>query len=217
MFNFSPQTLIALAVILFVAFPVHELAHAYTADALGDDTPRRSGRLTLNPLAHLDVMGTLLLVVTRSFGWAKPVPINPYALSRRSPAAVMWVSLAGPFSNLVMAILAAIPWRLGLVSFSAVPNSAEFWAASILYEFIIINLGLMLFNLIPIAPLDGEKVLEYFLPASMARTWDTIRPYGPVILLVVLFVGPLLGFDILGTVMGPPLRSLLGLLIGVRV
>jgi Zn-dependent protease len=217
MFNFSPQTLIALAVILFVAFPVHELAHAYTADALGDDTPRRSGRLTLNPLAHLDVMGTLLLVVTRSFGWAKPVPINPYALSRRSPAAVMWVSLAGPFSNLIMAILASIPWRLGLVSFGAAPNSAGFWAASILYEFIIINLGLMLFNLIPISPLDGEKVLEYFLPASMAHTWDTIRPYGPVILLVVLFVGPMLGFDVLGTVMGPPLRSLLGLLIGVHV
>lgn len=216
LFNIDPQTIIALVIILFVAFPVHELAHAYTANAFGDPTPRNSGRLTLNPLAHLDVMGTLLLVVTRSFGWAKPVPINPYALQRRSPAAVMWVSLAGPLSNLAMASLAAIPWRLGLVSSVAAPNSAEYWGAAILYQFIIINLALMLFNLIPIAPLDGEKVLDYFLPPSWARSYEQVNQYGPIILLAVLFILPFVGIDVLGTIMGPALRSMLSLLLGVR-
>ena len=146
----SPQEWIALAIILFISFPVHELAHAYTADRFGDPTPGASGRLTANPVAHWDLLGTLLLVVTGAFGWAKPVPINPYQLSRRSPAAVMWVSLAGPLANLGLSILAAIPFRLGLVSFSSLNSTAGTWTANILFDFIVINLGLMLFNLIPI-------------------------------------------------------------------
>lgn len=115
MFDLDPSSLFARLIILFIVFPVHELAHALTADYFGDDTPRVNGRLTLNPLAHLDPIGSLLLLVAW-FGWAKPVPVNPYTLQRKSPAALMWVSLAGPASNLLMAILAAIPFRLGLVS-----------------------------------------------------------------------------------------------------
>ncbi len=109
-----PQ-LITYVVILLTAFPVHEFAHAWTADYFGDNTPRANGRLTLNPLAHLDPIGTLLMIVV-GFGWAKPVPINPYVLQRRSPAAPMLVSLAGPMSNLLMAIVASAFFRLGLVS-----------------------------------------------------------------------------------------------------
>src|SRR3990172_12571109 len=104
--------------ILLVALPVHEFAHAWTADQLGDDTPRLAGRLTINPLAHLDVIGSLLLLFG-GFGWAKPVPINPYALQRRTPAGVMIVAAAGPLSNLALALLFAIPFPLGLVSASA--------------------------------------------------------------------------------------------------
>jgi len=216
MLNFDIQTIISLAIILLVAFPVHELAHAWTAEAFGDDTPRMNGRLSLNPLVHLDVMGSLLLIVTRGFGWAKPVPINPYALQRRSPAAVMWVSLAGPMSNFIMAIIAAIPWRLGLISAFETPGSTAFWIGRISINFIYINLGLMLFNLIPIAPLDGEKVAEYFFPPSVARIMDNIRPYGPLILISILFIGPFLGFDVLGRIMLPTLRALFSLLTGVR-
>ncbi len=214
MLNFDPQTLVALAIILFIAFPVHEFAHAWTANYFGDDTPRFNGRLTLNPLAHLDIVGSLALILTQRFGWAKPVPINPYALGRRSPAAVMWVSLAGPLSNLIMAILAAIPFRLGLVSTTIIPNTANYWAASILYYIVLINLGLMLFNLIPIPPLDGAKVAEYFFPPSWSRVLNNIGPYAPLVLLAIVFIGPSFGINILGTIMGPPLQALLKLLIG---
>jgi Zn-dependent protease len=214
MLNLDLPTVISRVLILVIAFTVHEFCHAWSATAFGDETPRMNGRLTLNPLAHLDVMGSLLLIVA-GFGWAKPVPINPYALTRRSPAAVMWVSLAGPFSNFIMAILAAVPLRAHLVnptfSTSAVlPSPYQF-----LVDFIIINLALTLFNLIPIAPLDGEKIAEYFFPPSMARFMDTIRPYGPVILLVLLFVGPAIGFNFVGAVMNPVLSRLFILLVGV--
>jgi Zn-dependent protease len=106
----SPAEFIAYVFVLLVAFTLHEFSHAWTATYFGDDTPRMNGRLTLNPLRHLDPIGSLLLLIA-GFGWAKPVPVNPNVLQRRSAAAMMWVSMAGPFSNLVMAILAAIPFR----------------------------------------------------------------------------------------------------------
>lgn len=220
MFNLDLAILVNRALVLLIAFTVHELAHALTADYFGDTTPRMSGRITLNPLAHLDPMGTLLLLVV-GFGWAKPVPINPYVLNRRSPAAVMWVSLAGPMSNFLMALLAVIPFRLGLASiseayqemaqggFRLLPSFPEF-----LLTFISINLVLMLFNLIPLAPLDGDKIFDYFLPPSISRAWQTIRPYGPLILMALVFVGPMLGFDVLGWVIGRPLQALLSALLG---
>jgi Zn-dependent protease len=213
MLGLDPQTLISRILILIIAFTVHEFAHAWTANYFGDDTPRLYGRLTLNPLAHLDVMGSLLLLLA-GFGWAKPVPINPYVLGRRSPAAVMWVSLAGPLSNLCMAILAAIPLRFNLVPFIDNPNSFFPSLYVFLFDFMSINLVLLLFNLIPIAPLDGEKIAAYFFPPSWARVLDTIRPYGPMILLLVVFGGSLVGFNIIGAIMGPPLNALSKLLIG---
>jgi Zn-dependent protease len=217
LFGGNPATIIASIVVLLVAFPIHEFSHAWTATQFGDDTPRLFGRLTLNPLAHLDLMGSLLLLVA-GFGWAKPVPVNPYALQRRSPAALMWVSLAGPFSNFILAILGAIPFRLGIVSLtqaytptdSFLPNPGQ-----ILLAFVYINLLLMLFNLIPLAPLDGEKIISYLLPPNMAQVFDNIRPYGPIILLVLVMGGSLMGFDILGKIIGPPLNFLFGLLVGI--
>ena len=111
--NFNLPIFIVRAITLILAFTVHEFSHAFVADQFGDNTPRLAGRLTLNPLAHLDVMGSLMLLIA-GFGWAKPVPINPFLLNLRSRWAEMWVSLAGPASNLAMAVLAAIPLRLGI-------------------------------------------------------------------------------------------------------
>ncbi len=218
MLNFLPTLpqLITYGIILLVCFPIHEFAHAWVADRFGDNTPRANGRLTLNPLAHLDPIGSLMMIVV-GFGWAKPVPINPYILQRRSRAATMWVSLAGPMSNLLMAILAAVPFRLGLVSSSNIYPSTHSILPSItwfLYLFIFTNLWLMLFNLIPIFPLDGEKVLDYFLPPSGARALENIRQYGPMILLVIIFVLPLVGINIIGTIIAPLFNAITRLLIG---
>jgi len=214
--NLNLPTLIARIFVLLTAFAVHEFAHAWVADRFGDTTPRSMGRLTLNPLAHLDPIGSLMLIFV-GFGWAKPVPINPYALARRSSSAMMWVSLAGPMSNLLMALIAAIPFQLGLVSgFNAFTNQGTVLPTLdyFLYEFVYINLVLMLFNLIPIAPLDGEKVLYYLAPPSVERVMDTIRPYGPFLLLILVFAGTFVGINLLWTILGPPLNALLGLLVG---
>jgi Zn-dependent protease len=217
MLNLDITTLISRALTLVIAFTVHEFAHAWTATMFGDDTPRINGRLTLNPISHLDPMGSLLLLFA-GFGWAKPVPVNPYVLNQRSRSALMLVSLAGPLSNLMLAVLAAIPFRLGLVSvvYAFAPNDAILpTQEQFLLEFIYINLLLMLFNLIPISPLDGEKILEFFLPPSLAKTFDTIRPYGPIILMVIIFVLPFMGVDVLGTLLYPPLNAMLSFLLGL--
>ncbi len=216
MLGLDLPTLISRIIVLLTAFSVHEFAHAWTADYFGDDTPRFNGRLTLNPLAHLDPMGSLMLIIA-GFGWAKPVPVNPYTLQRRSESALMWVSLAGPFSNFLLAILAAIPFRLGLVSVSNAflpSNSVLPTLPQFLYHFIIINLILMLFNLIPLAPLDGEKIADYFFPPSWSDFLARIRPYGPMILLLLFIAGPYLGFNIFGLILEPPLRFLFSLLVG---
>jgi Zn-dependent protease len=218
-FDLDPSTLISRAIVLVIAFTVHEFAHAWTATYFGDDTPRINGRLTLNPLSHLDPMGSLLLLFA-GFGWAKPVPVNPYALSRRAPSALMWVSLAGPASNFILALAAAVVFRSGLVSAMQAQSDAFLRGPQLLptfpqimWEFIVINLLLMFFNLLPIAPLDGDKIASYILPPPLSGILDTIRPYGPIILLAVIFVGPMLGLNILGTLIWQPMSSLLRILI----
>ena len=214
LFNLDLPTLITRIIILVTAFSVHEFAHAWVANAFGDDTPRLYGRLTLNPAAHLDVMGSLMLLFA-GFGWAKPVPINPYILRRRSDSAVMWVSLAGPLSNLAMAALAALLFRLNLVAVSTATGVIFPTPSQFLLEFIFINLLLMLFNLIPLFPLDGEKVLEYFLPPQQKHVLENIRPYSPLVLFAIVFIGPALGLDIIQRIIMPPLQFLMHLLVGI--
>ena len=208
----TPALIFTRIITLVIAFSVHEFSHAFVADRLGDNTPRSQGRLTLNPAAHLDLMGSIMLLLA-GFGWAKPVQINPYALQRRSPAGVMWVSLAGPASNLLLAALAAIPLRFNWVPFSfgtdIIPSLYYF-----LMEFLSINLLLMLFNLIPLAPLDGEKIASFFFPPPLDRVMDAIRPYGSMILLALVFVGPMLGVNVIDWIMGTPLTNLYRLLLG---
>ena len=214
MFNYlNVPTLITRIVTLLVAFTFHEFAHAATATALGDTTPQKHGRLTLNPMAHLDLMGTLMLIFA-GFGWAKPVPVNPYALRRKTPAGLMLVSFAGPATNLLLAVLAAVPLRFAWVPRTPtislfLPSAGEF-----LFQFLIINLALFLFNLIPLAPLDGEKVITFFLPDHWVEVYDSIRPYSPMILLVIVFVLPMFGVDLLRIIIWEPLGALASFLIG---
>lgn len=214
MLNLTPSLLISYLFVLLTAFSVHEFAHAWTANLFGDDTPRLNGRLTLNPLAHLDPLGSLMMLVA-GFGWAKPVPVNPYALERRSSAALMLVSLAGPISNFLMAFLAALPFRLGLVSvyqaqMDMMSSSSHFLPTlpQLLWVFVSVNLVLMLFNLIPLYPLDGEKIAIYFLPPSWGRALERIRPISPLILLALVFVGGL------SLIITPVLTGLTRLLVG---
>ncbi len=195
----SFPTLVARVITLVIAFTVHEFAHAWSADQLGDDTPRLNGRLTLNPLAHLDILGSIMLLVA-GFGWAKPVPVNPYALRRRTPMGMMIVAAAGPFSNLLLAIVAAIPIRAGLLALGAPISFVE----ELFIEFIWINLILLFFNLIPIFPLDGEKVLEYFLPPNGQEVLARIRPYGMMILMALIIFGQFGGFNLLGWLVQTP-------------
>lgn len=212
MLNLSTPLIITRVITLIIALTVHEFAHAFVADRFGDDTPRLMGRLTLNPLKHLDVMGSLLLIIA-GFGWAKPVQVNPAKLREHSKSAFMWVSVAGPIANLLLACLAAIPLRFNLIP--SLPASTILpTASSFLVNFFVINLVLMVFNLLPLPPLDGEKVLEFLMPESWASQYAKIKPYGPIILLVIVFVLPRFGFDIVNLIMTPVLTFFRILLIG---
>lgn len=172
---------------IFLALTVHEFFHAWTALKFGDPTARDLGRVTLNPLAHLDPLGTLMLFVA-GFGWAKPVPVNP--LNFRNPrVADFWVSAAGPLSNFGLAILFGLIFRIYV---SVEPETAtRIWLAG--YEFlrysVIINVVLAIFNLIPLYPLDGSHVLRNLLPPMMAAKLDQIQKYGPYILIGLVILG----------------------------
>lgn len=212
MLNYDPLSLLARLLTLLIAFPIHEFAHAKTADAFGDTTPRMNGRVTLNPLAHLDIFGALIFMAT-GFGWAKPVPVNPFALGKRSSAAYMLVALAGPLSNFLMAILVAIPVRV-IMGTAFMQTSAGGFISQILYQVILYNLILAFFNLIPLAPLDGDKIADFFFPPSWARVMDRIRPYGPIVLMLLMFAAPMVGINIIGALLYPPIMKMLGLLVG---
>lgn len=175
----NPFAFLVIAGALIIALSVHEFCHAWAADTLGDPTPRSQGRLTLNPLAHLDPLGTLLLFVA-GFGWGKPVMFDPYNL--RSPRRdTALIAFAGPLSNIVMALLA----------FLIVPLIPAEWQV-IPVQFAHINILLAAFNLIPISPLDGSKILVGLLPPMLAFEFEeTMRKYGFFIL--ILFVLPLAG------------------------
>ena len=213
MLNLTPDDLICRVITLIIALTVHEFSHAFIADRFGDLTPRQAGRVTLNPLVHLDFFGSLMVLVS-GYGWAKPTPINPVVLRQHSKYALLWVSLAGPFSNLLLAAIASVPLRLGLVTVTQpsgiLPTLGEF-----LYIFFYLNLILAIFNLIPFPPLDGEKIITALLPEKLESIYATIRPFGPIILIALIFVGPQIGIDVIGWIMTPALAGLKKLFLGV--
>ena len=186
---------------IVLGITVHEFMHAYVAHRLGDDTGRLLGRLSLNPLAHFDFFGSLLLVLA-GFGYGKPVPFNESRL--RGAAAVSLVAVAGPLSNFAIAALCAIPLRFGGVD----PFNGAY--SQILTLVVQINCILGIFNLIPIPPLDGSNVVYGLLPARQQYSWRGVQQYGPLLLLAIFFFG---GRILQQIVFGPAL-ALAALFIG---
>ena len=166
-----------------LAISIHEYAHARTAFRLGDDTAERTGRMTLEPWAHIDIVGALMLLVF-GFGWAHPVPVDPYRM--RNPRKDMAkVALAGPLANFLMFVVLQVGLVLvtTIVSFRGTGWS---YVPDLIQQAAFINAGLGAFNLIPIPPLDGSRILAVFLPHSMAQTWDNLERYGFVILVFLI-------------------------------
>jgi Zn-dependent protease len=181
---------------ILLAVILHEVSHGWVADRLGDSTARYSGRLTLNPAAHIDLFGTILLplvllLTTRGgfiFGYAKPVPINPYNL-RNPRRDIIWISLAGILTNLALAAVSAMLFRLVA---STPPGSWSLIATPLgmmLQASVMINIILAVFNAIPIPPLDGSRVLAHLLPPEQAAIFSKLEPYGFIIILVLFFTG----------------------------
>ncbi|VBB07978.1 peptidase m50 [Lucifera butyrica] len=181
MFGFDADMIFRIPALL-IALTVHEYGHARAAVAMGDPTPRYAGRLTLNPVAHLDPIGLIMLWLFR-FGWAKPVPINPHNFSdgRRG---VLLVSLAGPGSNVLMALVTALV--IALMAKLQLLTGAWIKVLWLTYSY---NIILAIFNLIPLPPLDGSKILSSLLPGRQAYTFERIEPYGPFILMGLVYIG----------------------------
>ncbi len=175
--GFSFWVLLAILGALAAALTVHEFGHALVATWLGDDTARRRGRLTLNPLAHLDLLGTILLLVA-GFGWGKPVPVDHTRLRASPKMGMALVALAGPVSNLTLALALAILWKMS--------GWASLQAMTVIWVFLIYNVVLAVFNLIPIPPLDGFRVAVGVLPHEMARSYARMDLYGPTFLLIFI-------------------------------
>ncbi len=180
-FRLDLPSLAALLVILLVGFPIHELSHAFVAYRLGDNTAKNQGRVTLNPLKHLDPLGSILLLVTH-FGWAKPVPVNPYHLRYGPRVGHALVSAAGPISNLLMASIVAVVYRVGLL------ENASQGVLDFVYTFVVINCTLFLFNLIPLPPLDGFAVLNGLVGARISAVLQPLQAYGQFILMGIFLV-----------------------------
>lgn len=180
------EFILLIPVILF-SLTVHEVSHGWVADRLGDPTARATGRLTLNPIAHLDPIGTIMLLIAH-FGWAKPVMINPYNL-RNPKKDMIWISLAGPGANFFLAFLSGIMLRILMLS-GNINVSGIMWSSvyAILILTLQINLALGIFNLIPIPPLDGSKILYGLLPYNMEHKFIWLERYGMVILLALFVI-----------------------------
>jgi Zn-dependent protease len=207
---------------LVLGITIHEFAHALSADLLGDPTPRYQGRLTLNPVAHFDPIGGLMILVSSisgfGFGWGKPVPVNPVNLRYGPRVGLALVSFAGPFSNIVVATLAAAPLRIAPLLGSPLPAVLGF----ILFAIISTNIALAVFNLFPLHPLDGFSVLRGILSTIRAR-WaydagtfmDRMQTYGPMIFMAVIFIDQMLpGRGIIWTILGPVYDLLVSVILG---
>ncbi|MEW5994028.1 MAG: site-2 protease family protein [Candidatus Zixiibacteriota bacterium] len=204
--EFLRQAIIAAPAILF-ALTVHEFFHAWTALRFGDPTARDMGRLTLNPLAHLDLFGTLMMFMSGfRFGWAKPVPVNPFNL-RNPRVADFWISAAGPLSNLGLGLLFGLAFRIADTMTAAIPEALYLF----LFLSVMINVSLAFFNLIPLFPLDGSHILRNLLPERMGPGLDHFERISPILLILLIVVG---GFWI---ILGPFITFVVYVFAGVGI
>ena len=219
LWQLGPLAFVSIVVSLVVGVTVHECAHAWAADRLGDPTARHLGRVSLNPLVHLDPAGTMMMAVTAvtgtGIGWGKPVPVSTHRLRYGSKRGGALVSLAGPVSNLLLAGLLGVAFRAAL--------GGPFWLLQVLLVIIQTNVILAVFNLLPLPPLDGFAVLIGLLSLIKTRwawtvqnTISGLARYGGMVLIGILVVGGLLRINILGWILLPPARWLLGLITGLR-
>jgi Zn-dependent protease len=198
--------------VLLISLTIHEAAHAWTADRLGDPTARALGRVSLNPAVHIDPIGTLLLPLIAAIshlpliGWAKPVPVNPRNL-RHPRRDFVFVAAAGPVSNLLQAVVASLLLRLVLTATGDAEGGGARFAAETLYLAVQINLLLAFFNLIPVPPLDGGNVLLGLLPPRIAATYAQLRQYGFIVLYALMLTG------VASALIMPPTRLLLRMLV----
>jgi len=204
------QDIAILAVPVLLAITFHEVAHGWVADKLGDSTARLLGRLTLNPIKHLDPIGTLVFFMTRMIGWAKPVPVNP--LNFKDPLkGMMWVAIAGPVTNLFLAAASAFIFRMLVATGLLFDPSLSFIMKPVtmmIHASVIINIGLAFFNFIPIPPLDGSKVLMGLLSREQAEVFARIEPYGFIILILLIMS------NVVHKILSPPITFMVSLLMG---
>jgi Zn-dependent protease len=204
-----------------IALTFHELSHGLLAARFGDPTAKRAGRLTLNPVPHLDPLGGLMFLLI-GFGWAKPVPVNAMYFGRSAIRKLALVAAAGPLSNLAVAFLASLPFRAGLVQwpFAGTTLSSggpDLYVGIVLGYIVLYNLLLAAFNLIPLAPLDGSKILPGLLPRDLGEAVHRLEPWGPGILLAVIMVDYVFKFGVLQNTIGPVVNFFASLFVGHRV
>ena len=207
--------IISALIALVVAITFHEFSHALSANILGDLTATRLGRLSLNPKAHLDPIGSIMILLA-GFGWGKPVPVNSYNLRSGGRYGMAAVAASGPISNIFMAVITAIPVKIGLISLTGNLGADPVYIVAYLFQSIIyLNLALATFNLLPIAPLDGFKVVLGCLPRKAAFQFAPLESYGPMILLGLILVDYALpGHGILSTVISHILTFLIRIILG---
>jgi Zn-dependent protease len=195
--------LLIIAPPILFALTIHEYAHGWMALRYGDPTARDAGRLTLNPLVHLDPIGTLMLFIIH-LGWAKPVPVNPYNL-RHPKKDMMWVSLAGPGANVLTAFACGLVLRMISVLPGGAPMSSSLFGILVLMIVygMMINLVLAFFNLIPLPPLDGSKILMGLLPAEYESHIIQLERFGPFLLIGIIMIGRISGVPILWGILHP--------------
>ena len=202
------EYLIILAPVLLFSLCFHEFSHAYIANKLGDNTAKRLGRLNISPLNHLDPMGTFMLLIV-GFGWAKPVPVNPYNL-KNPKKDMMLIAAAGPISNLILALIGSLLMRF--LPYSIISSFLE-----VFYLFIYINIALAIFNLIPLPPLDGSQIISGLVPYHKQNLLNKIHQYGPNILMGLIFIGIFTKINIIHIVMSPFINFFLYLFLGSNV
>ena len=203
------EVLIILLPILIFSLCFHEFSHGYIAYKLGDHTAARNGRLTLNPLAHLDPIGSLMILFV-GFGWAKPVPVNPVNFSNPR-LDMMKVAFAGPASNLLLAFTGGLMMRL--VNIVGLLQSEMF--IQTLYYFILINISLAVFNMIPVAPLDGSQIFGNMISKNNPELAWKLQMYGPKILMGIILIGMVTPFSVLGFLMMPFVKIFMYLFTGI--